>query len=199
MSIKVLFLDFDGVIFTPGGCIHSRMQSGGERHPKWELDPVSLSLIEYLLQKHEDMKVVVSSVWRFGNSIEELQKILGPKIGPRVIGKTPDLGGYRGKEIAHYIANDIIPNYTLTDIIILDDDSDMNPLMGYLFKTNSYNGFTFLDYSKIEEYLKMTPRQKKIRQLKESAYRNLRGFYYGTKFKIYLKLLRLFEKITGRR
>lgn len=189
--MKLLFLDFDGVIFSVAGTIHARILCGKERMPKWELDPVALSLIANLLIDHQDMNVVISSTWRIGTPLEELKEILGPKIGPRVIGKTPVLRQERGQEIKLFLETFKEP---VADIIILDDDRDMNPYMGNLFWTDSYNGFTARNMIEIEQYLKMTPRQKKIRRFKKCLEYNLSRWYWHTWFLVYWRFRNLVRR-----
>lgn len=178
-----LFLDFDGVFFTVGGCVHQRIESGDEKAPRWELDPVSLSLLKRLCRDFPEIRLVISSTWRLGTSLEELREILGPELGKLVIGKTPSSrSGYRGFEIKVWL--DENKNLDIQDIIILDDDSDMHPFMGFLFQTNSYDGFQSTDWMKLERYLKSTEKQKRIRRIKMVLKTFVRHSWFDLTFRI---------------
>ena len=154
--IRVIFLDIDGVLWTVAG--DQLAQKNKIRHPDHrELDPTRVILLENLINYYPDLRVVVSSTWRLGRSIPELQKILGPVIGPRIIGKTISMRAkdnrsvQRGREIQHWLDN---TTEKVTDYIILDDDADMQGVAAHWFKCNAYDGMSFLTYARINEYLK---------------------------------------------
>lgn len=128
--LKVIFLDFDGVINAQTG--------------EWKTTevpdylgycPHNPKLIEHLnhLIDQTQAKLVISSTWRLGTDVTTLQQVctaLG--IHGTVIGKTDSLGKWtvRGNEIAKYIDEnkeqlgyDYSWNYK--SYVILDDDSDM--------------------------------------------------------------------------
>lgn len=179
--MRLLFLDVDGVVWNVAGTILARHVHGKECRPSRELDPTALALVGELVEEL-DFKVVVSSSWRLGHPIEELKEILGPKIGPRIIGVTPHhYNGYRGKEIKEFLDNwnEFYRGARVDDFIILDDDRDMNPFMGHLFWTSSYNGFLFTDYVKVESYMKLSPFRKKIVRFKKMVWYNLSRQYWG--------------------
>lgn len=72
-SGPILFLDFDGVLH-PEGC--------SQRHLLMHV-PTLASILE----RHA-AKIVVSSTWRLTRSLSTLRILLGPELGPLVIGKT---------------------------------------------------------------------------------------------------------------
>lgn len=157
--MRVIFLDIDGVLWTVGGDMLS--QKLKIKHPDHrELDPTRVVLLEELLSRYTDVKVVVSSTWRLGRTIKELQEILGPIIGPRIIGKTVSLRGkdnrseQRGREITHWLKN---TTEKVTDVIILDDDADMIGVAQYWWKCNAYDGMSFLTYADLNQYLQRDP------------------------------------------
>lgn len=188
--MKLIFLDFDGVIFSMSGCIYARSVSGQERLPEYVLDPVALSLLEYLLDKMPEIRIVISSTWRLGHTIEQLQKILGEKIGSRVIGATPKLDGYRGHEIKQFLDNwnEFYRGSKVEDFVIIDDDRDMNPYMGHLIWTDSMNGFTSRNLIEVETYFKMKPLEKKLHKIwltiKYNTARQLRSLKWKIFFMI---------------
>ena len=73
------------------------------------------------------------------------------KIKNNIIGKTKDLKTNRGREIKNWIENS---NYNINKFLILDDDSDMSPLMRNLYKTNGNVGLTIHDTINIINYFK---------------------------------------------
>lgn len=189
--MKLMFLDFDGVFYTLGGSIYHRSLVGDKKTAKWEPDPVALSLLSHLLDEFPDMKVVVSSTWRLGNTIETLQEILGDKIGPKVIAVTPALPNrYRGEEIKLFLDNwnEFYRGGAVEDFIIIDDDRDMNPYMGHLIWTDSLNGFTTQNLLEAERYFKMKPISKFVmmawKTIKYNLSRKMRSVMWRTQWRL---------------
>ena len=94
--MKVIFLDFDGVINSQTWMI-ARKDSVEqftiyEQYPFYEIDPEAVKLLNHIIKETGAM-VVVSSTWRNGRSIEELKTIL-EKVGfvGTIIDKTPSFG-----------------------------------------------------------------------------------------------------------
>lgn len=195
--IKYLFLDIDGVLFTLGGCIYHRLHNS-ERMPHKELDPVALALLTRIVKEHEEIRVVISSTWRKSHDLENFKEYLGPIIGSRLVGKTPVLRGYRGEEISAWLKENA-PTATADDVLILDDESDMRPFLGCLFRTDSHNGFSARNFCELKDYLKSSPQKRNWRRLKETGRQTLRRAYWRTYhfFKdIPWKIKRLLEKIS---
>ena len=134
--MKVIFLDFDGVITIP---------------PKWHLNANKIKWIKRIVDE-TTAKIVVSSSWRM-QTVEETRKsmIYKEKRCPRnkmlywlmdnLYDVTPwvGLGNGRGGEIQQYL-NDHpeIDNY-----VIIDDDGDMWDSQLYHFvQTNYEDGIT---------------------------------------------------------
>ena len=186
--MNIMFLDFDGVIFTERATykylldkyqivytedtfnylynkiepslerqIWSRMKNdyipiSGSRSP---VDNYSISLLNDLY-KEINYKVVVSSAWRVGRSVEQLQVLLADKgfIG-EVIGKTGSLNVLddlrRGKEIQEYFDTfqDKITNFVIVD----DEDYDIAPMFpDKIVKVNGKLGLMESDISKIKNF-----------------------------------------------
>lgn len=158
--IKVIFLDFDGVINAQTSkweTVEVKDFIGGCPH-----DPQLVANLNLLLD-NTDAKLVISSTWRMGTEISVLQDICNTLgIRGEVIGKTCVLGKYsvRGNEIAAYIEDnkeqlgyqyywDFDRNY-----IIIDDDSDMlYPQRHNFVHINSEVGFSEEDAKKGLELL----------------------------------------------
>jgi hypothetical protein len=126
--MKVIFLDFDGVITT--------------RQSKYKLDPEKMALVGRILDA-TDAKIVISSSWR-GGSLEETIKHITDKehflidgnpfpYPEAVIGVTERMCSFcypnsdrfyelpRGCEIEHYLHQ----HSEIDSYVIIDDDQDM--------------------------------------------------------------------------
>ena len=82
--------------------------------------------------------VVVSSTWRYGKTVAELQEILDAAgFTGRVVDKTPirALGAARGEEIAAWLAEHAVDGY-----VIIDDHVDMGELRSHLMVTHPAHG-----------------------------------------------------------
>lgn len=108
-----------------------------------------------------DSKVVVSSTWRKGKTVEELQEILnycGATF--EVIAKTGESESrVRGVEIAEWIEANVekllgIKYYDFCNYVIIDDDSDMLLNQArHFFHTDGYSGLTPNTCYKIKRFL----------------------------------------------
>lgn len=152
--MKVIFLDFDGVLNSVASMIWNNRQKllGLSDTPSHKsFCPISCSNFQYVLEEVPDVQVVVSSTWRKYNKIDALKKIFEQNhlIPERMIGTTPVLDGYRGAEIDAYLKD----HPEITTFVIIDDDSDMKPYMDRLVKTDSRVGFTFVNADKVIEML----------------------------------------------
>jgi hypothetical protein len=126
--MKIVFLDFDGVL-------NSRRFYLERPSSEFKLDSVAVDRLNRLIQC-SGANVVVSSTWRLGRSIRELQKVLGSYgFEGKVIGRTPQLNNcYRGFEIREWVADH--PDVDLESFVILDDDADMVDLALRQVQTN---------------------------------------------------------------
>ncbi len=83
-------------------------------------------------------KVVISSVWRYDHTVEQLQTCF-EKVGFKgeIIGLTPQRADMRGREIEEWL--DTHPG--VERFVIIDDDiADMEPMTRYLIKTTFKHG-----------------------------------------------------------
>lgn len=127
--LKVIFLDIDGVLNNQIG---EEFSLEKVIHPDDLISKRCVILLNELI-KNTGAKVVISSTWRIGKSVEQLQKIL-EKFGfiGEVIGVTPRFNSdytFRGNEIYKWIKDneDLLgcSYYEFDKYVILDDDSDM--------------------------------------------------------------------------
>lgn len=146
--MRVVYLDFDGVISTiPDTTADSRQPDAPlvlQRSPgviadaASILNPACVANVDRLCLTL-DAAVVVSSSWRRAFSLDELRAILkGAGLVAEVIGVTPMHGhrrSHRGTEIA---ADMDARGLGWRDVVILDDDDDMEPLVHRLVRTEMF-------------------------------------------------------------
>jgi hypothetical protein len=140
MRRRVVFLDIDGVLAPI-------------RH--WDrygdLDPGCIRVLNEIVAG-AGAEVVVSSTWRHGKSVDELQEMLEAEgfIGC-VIDTTPTgaPGAGRGEEIAAWLAEHAVSGY-----VIIDDHGDMGELRTQLVLTHPARGLQPADAPRAIEILK---------------------------------------------
>ncbi len=153
--MRILLLDFDGVLNSVSSFVYNNRLNllGLSNTPTHEsFDPIACSNLQYILEELPDVQVVVSSTWRKFKTLSALQEIFKTNniLPERMIGTTPESeNGYRGKEIETYLKE----HPEVTKFVIIDDDSDMEPYMDRLVKTDSRNGLTWTDAEKVIEML----------------------------------------------
>jgi len=132
--MKVIFLDFDGVITIP---------------PKWYLQANLIKNVKKIVDATE-AKIIVSSSWRMDTVKETVDTIIGrTKRCPRnrmlywlvdnIYDVTHTYKGLRGQEIKDWLdEHDDVDNY-----VIIDDDNDFYDEQLYHFvQTNYEDGLT---------------------------------------------------------
>lgn len=153
--MKVLFLDIDGVLNSEQSAVYYgrlNVENGGLNDFSC---PIAKSNLHSILEEFPDLRIVVSSTWRLGETLATMQGKLAsyamvkPK---RVIGMTPNLrkegGGSvpRGLEIQTWLDEYHIINVlglgepAVEKFVIVDDDSDMAHLMDHFVKTHWRHG-----------------------------------------------------------
>lgn len=151
--MRVLFLDFDGVLNSVGSFIYNNRQNllGLTDVPTHQsFCPIASSNLQFILEELPDVQVVVSSTFRKYKTIEALKKIFETNhiLPDRMIGATPvDPSRYRGNDIRAYLDG----HPEVTSFVILDDDSDMAPFLDRLVQTNSRDGLTFTKAEQVIE------------------------------------------------
>src|SRR5258708_3844439 len=129
--MKILFLDFDGVLNSNEW--FSSLERGGRSTKVEQIDPAAVARLNRIVDASA-AKIVVSSSWRLGHSVEELQQILEERgFRGEVVGRTPDLNIVRGLEILAWLsAQAEVPE----SYCILDDSNDMAALLPNLVRTS---------------------------------------------------------------
>lgn len=123
--LRVIFLDIDGVL---NNTTDSEMHGDAGRSRYYSHRCVA-RLNDLTDSTHA--KIVVSSTWRLGSSVEDLKTLLSSMgITGEVIDKTDRLSSdtFRGNEIHKWMIDnpELIGDYNLfKSYVILDDDSDM--------------------------------------------------------------------------
>ena len=148
-SKPVVFLDFDGVVET---IYWVKDKDGSWSFNIHKVGRASLNnkqAIGWLNELYNKIPydIVVSSSWRIGMTLTQLQDLItksgfNPSI--KVIGMTPILYQARGLEIQKWIDDNNFKN----KFIIIDDDSDMCHLLPVLVRCDCQLGFTIYDYQK---------------------------------------------------
>jgi hypothetical protein len=124
--LRVVFLDIDGVLAPI-----RRWDRYGD------LDSACVRVLNEIVARG-GADVVVSSSWRYGKTIAELQAMLDAEgFAGRVLDKTPTgtPGADRGEEIASWLAAHAVEGY-----VIIDDHADMGELRSRLVQTHPAHG-----------------------------------------------------------
>jgi hypothetical protein len=155
--MKIIFLDIDGVLNHQNWYEYRHknidMKLLSEEYPKYEFDPNSVECLNWITDA-TGAKIVVSSSWRHGRTVEQLKELLtSVGVTGEVIDKTPSFGSPtrydsvekpvytipRGCEIDYWldtqdfqrinwsieIQKEYAAKSKISNYIILDDDSDM--------------------------------------------------------------------------
>jgi hydroxymethylpyrimidine pyrophosphatase-like HAD family hydrolase len=135
--MKIIFLDIDGVMNTDTHLVRSEVHEG------LEFCPIAIRVLQEVI-KETGAKVVISSTWRAGRSVDELQDIFrnySEDIALSIIGKTSYNQGKvkRGVEIREFV--DYVNNKEnefVTNFVVLDDDNfDMDLVKDNLIRCYS--------------------------------------------------------------
>jgi hypothetical protein len=136
---RVVFLDIDGVLAPI-----RRWDRYGE------LEPACIEVLNEIVASAR-ADVVISSTWRHGRTVAELQAMLEAKgFTGRVVDKTPTgaPGAERGDEIAAWLAEHAMGGY-----VIIDDHVDMGELRTELVLTHPGRGLQPADARRAIEIL----------------------------------------------
>ncbi len=140
--MTALFLDIDGVL------------NHGDTGTYFEAEKVQI--LNKILAA-TDANLVITSTWRIGATPEEMDEVLTSQgvLPGRVIGVTPDLDDQRGQEICEWLRA-WADCYGIEKIAILDDRSDLGPLVKALVRTTKRKGLTEQDANLVIQYLSNT-------------------------------------------
>ena len=123
---RVIFLDIDGVLAP----IRQWDRYG-------DLEPQCVQVLNDIVVG-ANADVVVSSTWRYGKTVAELQEMLeAAGFGGSVLDKTPvgEAGADRGDEIAAWLSEHVVGGY-----VIIDDHVNVGRLRSRLVLTQPAHG-----------------------------------------------------------
>jgi hypothetical protein len=141
--MKILFLDIDGVLNSHQSAIYyNRIGHDNGGNPD-HFCPIALSNLHSILEEFPDLKLVISSTWRLGETLESMQQklfALGSIPPQRVISMTPVLRDprvARGVEIEAWLK---VYGNSVSRYVIVDDDGDMAKVKDALIQTDEWHG-----------------------------------------------------------
>ncbi len=134
---KIIFLDIDGVLVTKESFYNKPI--GNCNYPQF--DDGAVGQLNKLIKKTK-AGIVISSTWRHGRTVSQLQEMLSTQgVVGKVIGKTaslPDEEYPRGQEILAWVK---AQPHTIKHFVAIDDDSyDLLPVLPRNF-VHVKNGF----------------------------------------------------------
>ena len=143
--LRVIFLDFDGVLVTPASSFR-RTGTG------IVADPAAVDALNYLISE-TGARLVITSTWRLEYSLGELSELLHSwKVQAEIIGIAPS-GSSRGDEIQEWLDN-CGESTPIDTFVILDDLTYMGKLSPRLVSTEFESGLTMDDARRALEFLK---------------------------------------------
>lgn len=144
MPVRIVFLDFDGVLITEVSAF--RRDGPGHGCEKGAIDALNHLVAE------TSARVVVSSTWRLEYSLVELREMLESwGVQAEIIGVTPEAES-RHEEIRAWL-DDNVMTAPVKSFVILDDLAEMGPLESRLIQTDAQIGLSMQDAKKACELL----------------------------------------------
>lgn len=141
MKNKVIFLDVDGVLNSEHWYIKNHKRHPEKCRPGIAINPRFVKNLRRIVQA-TGAQIVLSATCRGTvkrNKTHYLHTVL-KEYGLEISGYTPHTGMERGIDIQEWLNS----NPYVDHIVILDDNSDMRPLMDYLVQTKSFVKIPFL-------------------------------------------------------
>lgn len=136
--LRIIFLDFDGVMNNEGSFKNGKVEP---------LDLNAIKLLNSLILA-TDACIVISSSWRTTNTLDFIQRMMedsGFNFPEKIIGATSSLSNRtenglwiaktRGKEIALWLEQ-----VSVSSFVIFDDHDDMDPVKDNLIQTTFEKG-----------------------------------------------------------
>lgn len=154
---NVIFLDFDYVLNNENTFSERKHRFPGDS-TKGGLDPLNVAVFNQLLHT-VDCKIVISSTWRKGLSLDEIHRhMLSKGFGygrDLIIDKTPDFNRGSSKEPRYIEILAWLRDHRdeVQNILVLDDIKDFGPLSPYHVCTESSYGLTPEDVNSAREIL----------------------------------------------
>ncbi len=154
LPMKLIFLDIDGVLNNYEW--FGRMYAGNVDPylvRREILDRVSVGVLNHII-KQTGAKVVISSSWRFGRTVEDMRAILGKNgfvgevVGmtttdPEAVHRVLDSWGeriQRGHEIQAWMGVQAMKGMKIDSYVVIDDDGDMAGVEDHLVQLKHDTG-----------------------------------------------------------
>lgn len=158
MVKNIIFLDVDGVLNCQIFYEERERLSIDDPLRKEDICRRRISWLNELCID-TDAVIVVSSTWRQGRTVEELQQLMNAHGATfTIIGKTPTLQVARGVEIKQWLVDNIkelvgVHYFDFYRYAIIDDDNDMLLEQGpHFFSTDAYSGLTPTTCEKVDRF-----------------------------------------------
>lgn len=136
MTMKYIFLDFDGVMHIPGNY-----------HPKFEHMDIFCESLQPYLRKFQ---IIISSSWREVYSFEELKDLFPEFIQSHIVDITPVLWSQKYQRYQEVLTWCRKYSVDTKDILILDDMAELFPQDCFeLLLIDNKKGLTCEDLQKI--------------------------------------------------
>jgi hypothetical protein len=141
MRIRLIFLDFDGVL-----------------HPCVAGTFIYLERFQTFLRKHSELRVVFATTWRLDHHWQQLLALFDADLQERFIGITPDLSGIGSAQREREICTWLRANgYERAPWVALDDDASLfSPNLPQLVCCETIRGLRPAQLARIEEKLGLT-------------------------------------------
>lgn len=169
MSIKVIFLDVDGVLnsvrsmiaYHDEDTLYNGDDVGIQHRLRHRIDPVAVKLLNRVTDCNPEVKYVISSTHRKhipdllgkGRDMKYMNKYFADfGLTGEVVGYTPcSNNGHRGTEIMQWLEHNLSEVGGISHYAIIDDDSDMTKdQMKYHFvHTDNEDGFSYANFKQL--------------------------------------------------
>ena len=144
--MRVVFLDYDGVVNTPVWDDDTKCFRFNYPDNNRVNNPRCVQLVSEFCEKY-GYSIVVTSTWRFYDNYIDCLKNGGLSSKVEVVGKTPIVSfGTRADEIKIVLA----AHPSVTHYLIFDDENDLEDLDDHLVLCDSDRGFSIEEYYKAE-------------------------------------------------
>jgi len=160
--MRVLFLDFDGVLNSTS-YFRRVARETGRQTGAGHIDPLAVERLNRIV-KATSCRIVVTSTWRLVHTLEDLQRMLHGLSAEQLLGVTPDRIGPRCREIEKWL--DGVSRWNseqrqwrppVDQFVILDDDSTAGiGFASHFVQTSPETGLTDDDVDKAIKILVRT-------------------------------------------
>lgn len=156
---RVLFLDFDGVLNNTGWftkqAAYWKGVPGALRAPREErdFDPENMKMLGALILMVPGLKIVVSSSWRKGRTLDQLRGYLAGYVPPR---RVVDVTGAHESRLRHIEITEWLDaqDPPVDRFVALDDDTfDMTPLGANFIHVHRAAGLTWAHVQAVVAHL----------------------------------------------